>query len=105
MPRTRTSMSPDPNLTKTVEDLKEGGWLMAVLGALGALLRLLISDEEHTWIVWVRRTIAGALIGIIAYFIVHGLVPPIYEAVIYAISGTFTSEVLELVRRRLLRIK
>jgi hypothetical protein len=98
-------MSPDPNLTKTVEDLKEGGWLMAILGALGALLRLLISDEEHTWVVWVRRTIAGAIIGIIAYFAVHGLVPPIYEAVIYSISGTFASEILDVIRRRITRIK
>jgi predicted branched-subunit amino acid permease len=78
---------------------------MAALGAMGALLRLLISDEEHSWVVWVRRTMAGAIIGIIAYFAVHGLVPPIYEAVIYSVCGTFAPEVVEVVRRRVLRIK
>ena len=93
-------MNPDP-----FDDLKDSGWLMAALGAMGALLRLLISDEEHHWLVWVRRTIAGALIGIIAYFAVPGLVPPIYEAVIYSVCGTFAPEVVELMRRRVLRIK
>lgn len=93
-------MSPDP-----LDDLKDSGWLMAALGAMGALLRLLISDEEHSWLVWVRRTMAGALIGIICYFVVHGLVAPIYEAVIYAVAGTFAPEVVELARRRVLRIK
>lgn len=98
-------MNPDPNITKTVEDLKDGGWLMAILGALGALVRLLVSDESHSWVVWTRRTIAGAIIGIIAYFVVHDMVPPIYEAVIYSVVGTFTSEILEVVRRRIIRIK
>jgi hypothetical protein len=93
-------MSPDP-----FDDLKDSGWLMAALGAMGALLRLLISDEEHDWVVWVRRIMAGAIIGIIAYFAVHGLVPPIYEAVIYSVCGTFAPEVVEVVRRRVLRIR
>lgn len=93
-------MSPDP-----FDDLKDSGWLMAALGAMGALLRLLISDEEHDWVVWVRRIMAGAIIGIIAYFAVHGLVPPIYEAVIYSVCGTFAPEVVEVMRRRVLRIK
>ena len=91
---------PDP-----FDDLKDSGWLMATLGAMGALLRLLISDEEHHWVIWVRRTIAGAIIGIIAYFGVHGIVPPIYEAVIYSVCGTFAPEVVELMRRKVLRTK
>lgn len=92
-------------ISKTAEDLKDGGWIMASLGALGAVLRLLVSDEEHTWWVWVRRTIAGAIIGVLAYFAVHGLVPPIYEAVIYSICGTFASEILEVIRRKILKVK
>ena len=98
-------MSPDPNIGKTMEDLKDGGWIVAVLGALGAFCRLLISDESHHWVVWIRRTIAGAIMGVLGYFAVHGLVPPIYEAMIYSVIGTFSHEVLDVVRRRLLRIK
>lgn len=94
---------PDPNITKTVEDLKDGGWIVAVLGALGAFCRLLISDESHHWLVWMRRIVAGAVIGVLGYFAVHGLVPPLYEAVIYSVSGAFSVELVEVVRKRLLK--
>ena len=59
---------PDDRLIQTIEDLKKGGWFVAVLGALGALMRLLLSQEAPGAVEWLRRILAGAIMGLLAYF-------------------------------------
>jgi len=95
--------TPDPDsLMKTAEDLKKGGWLVAVLGAAGALCRLLLTDEHLTMVMWIRRILAGAIVGVLGYFVIHGRVDAIYEAVFYSVCGTAAPELVELARKRLL---
>lgn len=96
---------PDPNITKTMEDLKDGGWIVAVLGALGAFCRLLLSDEKFPFLIWVRRVSAGGILGVVSYFALHGLVEPIYEAVTYCIIGTFSQEMLQMLKERVAKLK
>lgn len=93
----------DDRLIQTVEDLKKGGWLVIVLGALGALLRLLLSNEEHRAVEWFRRILAGAIMGLLAYFAIHGLIDPVYEAIAYSVSGAVANEAVKLVASRLRR--
>jgi hypothetical protein len=35
------------------------------------------------------------MIGVVAYFSVHGLVEPLYEAMTYSICGSFAPEIIE----------
>jgi hypothetical protein len=96
--------SPEPDqLLKTAEDLKRGGWIVGVLGAAGALCRLLVTDEELAWVMWIRRIIAGAIVGVLSYFVVHGRADPLYEAIIYAVCGTAAPELIEMARRRIIK--
>jgi hypothetical protein len=94
-------MNPDPDLNSRLGDLKEGGWVMAALGAIGALVRLLVSEEDLGWVIWFRRILGGGMIGIVAYFSVHGLIEPLYEAMAYSISGSFAPEIIEGIRLRI----
>lgn len=95
-------LPPDDQLLRTAEDLKRGGWLVGVLGAAGSLCRLLITDEELTWVMWIRRIAAGGIIGVLGYFVVHGRIEPLYEAVFYSVCGTASPELIELFRKKLL---
>jgi hypothetical protein len=90
---------PDNNLLQTAEELKKGGWIVAMLGALGALCRLLLAKEDVPWWLWVRRIIAGGIVGVLCYFAVHGKVEPLYEAIIYSCCGSATPELIQLVLR------
>ena len=74
---------------------------MAFLGALGATVRLLVSNEDLGWVIAVRRVVGGGIIGIVAYFSVHGLVEPLYEAVTYSICGSFAPEIVEGIRLKI----
>lgn len=91
--------TPDPDFLQTAADLKKGGWIVAMLGAAGALCRLLLTNENLPWWLWVRRILAGAIVGILCYFAIHGRVEPIYEAVIYSCCGSATPEILLLILR------
>lgn len=89
---------PDPDFNSRLDDLKQGGWVMATLGSLGALVRLLVSNEDLGWVIWFRRILGGGMIGVVAYFSVHGLVEPLYEAMTYSICGSFAPEIIEGIR-------
>ena len=93
--------TPDPDFGSRLNDLKHGGWVMAVLGALGAAVRLLVSNENLGWVIATRRIVGGGMIGVVAYFSVHGLVEPLYEAMTYSICGSFAPEIVEGLRQRI----
>lgn len=84
----------DP-IARAADDLKRGGWLMAMLGAAGALCRLLLAEKNYPAWTWIRRILAGAMFGILCYFGLHGLIDPLYEALVYSISGAIAPEIME----------
>lgn len=89
--------SPEDRLIQTLEDLKKGGWIVVVLGGAGALLRLLLSKESPKLIEWIRRILAGAVMGLLCYFAIHGLIDPVYEAIAYSISGAVANEITKVI--------
>jgi hypothetical protein len=93
--------STDPDLIGAIQDFKKGGWVIALLGALGMFARLILTEEKYSFFVWLRKIIAGGIVGVLAYFALYGTdIAPIYKSVIYSISGSLAPEIWEFVRRK-----
>lgn len=92
--------TPDDRLMQTADELQKGGWIVAVLGSAGALCRLMLSNERRSAWTWVRRFIGGGIVGVLCYFAIHGLIDPMYEAVVYSASGALAPDLLEPARRK-----
>lgn len=95
-------MSPtDPDLAGALNDFKKGGWVIGMLGAMGMFARLVFTEEEYSFFVWVRKIIAGGIVGVLAYFMLYGTsIDPLYKSVIYSISGSIAPEIWEFVKKR-----
>lgn len=98
-------MSPvDPSLMDTAQEFKKGGWIVAVLGGLGAIARLIITEEKFKAIVWVRKALAGAIVGTLVYFAVNpAVIDPLYKGIIYASSGALAPDLLEWLKGKLIK--
>lgn len=91
-------MSTNPDFGAAAEDFKRGGWVVSLLGGAGMLARMLITDQSSKLIVWVRKTTAAGIIGVIVYFALHSVdISGLYKALILAFSGMASPEVVELV--------
>ena len=90
---------PDPDFGAAAEDFRRGGWIVSLLGGAGMLARMLISDETHKIIYWVRRIIAAAIVGVICYFALWGAnIDGLKKSIIMCTAGTFAPEIMEYLR-------
>jgi hypothetical protein len=98
-------MSQDPqSLDAIAEEFKKTGWLFAVLGGLGMLARLILTDEKYEIMRWTRMVIAGAIVGVICYFSLYSAdIDPFYKSVLCSISGSIAPEVFNWARRKFLQ--
>jgi hypothetical protein len=88
--------STDPDLAGAMQDFKKGGWVVSLFGGAGMLARMLLTDKASPIMVWIRRTLAGSIIGVLAYFAVWGQpISGIYKAIILSVSGAIAPELLE----------
>jgi hypothetical protein len=88
--------STDPDLAGALQDFKKGGWVVSLFGGSGMLARMLLTDKHSPIMVWIRRTIAGSIIGILTYFAIWGQpISGIYKAIILSVSGAIAPELLE----------
>lgn len=93
--------STDPDLVGAMADFKRGGWITALFGLAGGLVRLLISDETSTAIWWVRRLLASCIVGVLSYFALWGVdIPGIYKSVILATSGMACPELIDITLKK-----
>lgn len=90
-------MSPiDPDLGKAASDFKEGGWLVALLGALGMIARMILTDERQPVVVWVKKIVAGGIVGVLMYFALHGSkIDPLYKSILFSVSGAIAPDIFE----------
>lgn len=94
--------SPDPDLSNAIESFRKGGWIVALLGSLGILARLLLAKAKPTLLEVIKKTTAGGIVGVIAYFALHGTnIDPLYKSVIYATAGAFAPEFFNLILNKI----
>ena len=98
-------MSPlDPMLAETAEEFKKGGWIVAVLGALGAIARFILTEERFRWVILIRKAIAGSIVGTLVYFgINYAPIDPIYKGVIYSGSGALAPDIFEWLKAKFIK--
>ena len=90
------SIPPDPDLTRAAADFKSGGWLVALLGALGMAARMILTDERQPVVVWVKKIVAGGIVGVLMYFALHGSnIDPLYKSILFSISGAIAPDIFE----------
>ena len=94
-------MQSDDSLNQLYEELRKGGWVMAALGALGMLARLILTNEKYSAVIWTRKVIAGGIIGVISYLsLLNFDIDPIYKSVLVSIAGSMAPELFDFVRRK-----
>jgi len=94
-------MQSDDSLNQLYEELRKGGLVMAALGALGMLARLILTNEKYSAIIWLRKIIAGGIIGVFSYLSLLNLdFDPIYKSVLVSIAGSMAPELFDFVRRK-----
>lgn len=94
-------MQSDDSLNQLYEELRKGGWVMAVLGAMGMLARLILTNEKYSAVIWTRKVIAGGIIGVISYLsLLNFDIDPIYKSVLVSIAGSMAPELFDFVRRK-----
>ena len=90
---------------QTMEDFKKGGWLVSLLGGAGVLARMLLTDKNSPLIVWIRKILAGTIIGVLTYFALWGQpIDGIYKAVIFSVSGALGNDLIEMIISRFKKI-
>ena len=91
----------DPDFARAADDFKRGGWVVSLLGGAGMLARMLLTDGEHPLIYWLRKIIAGAIVGVIVYFALHGTeMSGLHKSVIMSTAGAGSPELMEWIRKK-----
>ena len=98
-------MNQDPqSLDAIAEEFKKTGWLFAVLGAIGMLARLILTDERYYTFKWIRMVIAGAIVGVICYFTLYNApIDPFYKSVLCSVSGSLAPEMFNWIRNKFIQ--
>lgn len=98
-------MNQDPSsLSDLADEFKKTGWLFAVLGGVGMLARLILTDEKYNTVKWIRMVIAGSIVGVICYFsIFRSDMDPFYKSVLCSISGSLAPEMFNWVRNKFIQ--
>ena len=91
----------DPDFASAAQDFKRGGWVVSLLGGAGMLARMLLTDESHPVIYYLRKIIAGSIVGIMAYFALYGTdISGLHKSVIMSTAGAGAPEIMENIRKR-----
>jgi hypothetical protein len=96
-------MNEEQGVSAIIEEFKRGGWIMAVLGGIGMLARLILTNERYSFFIWLRKIIAGGIVGVLAYFAMYGMdMAEIYKSVLCSIFGSLSPEMFEIIRKKVI---
>jgi hypothetical protein len=91
----------DPDFAAAAQDFKRGGWVVSLLGGAGMLARMLIDDETHPIIYWVKKIVAGAIVGVITYFALYGTeLSGLHKSIIMSTAGAGSPELMQWIKKR-----
>lgn len=91
----------DPDFAAAAQDFKRGGWVVSLLGGAGMLARMLLNDESHPVVYYLRKVIAGAIVGVIVYFALYGTdISGLQKSIIMSTAGAGAPEIMENIRKR-----
>jgi hypothetical protein len=91
----------DQSMKAVIADFKSGGWVVIILGAIGAFVGLVMKNEKYHVFVWGRKVFAGACVGVITYFALYYIdILPIYKGILYSISGAIAPELFDFISSR-----
>ncbi len=91
----------DPDFASAAQDFKRGGWVVSLLGGAGMLARMLLTDESHPVVYYLRKIIAGAIVGVIVYFALYGTdISGLNKSIIMSTAGAGSPEIMENIRKR-----
>lgn len=94
----------DNNLQDLVNEFKKTGWVFGILGGLGMIARLILTDEKYNTIKWFRMAMAGAIVGVICYFALYETsIDPFYKSVLCSVSGSIAPELFNWLRTKFLQ--
>lgn len=84
-----------------IDAFKRAGWIMAILGALGMLVRLIFTNEKFVKSIWFKKVVGASIVGLLVYFSLHQIdIDEMYKSVLCSISGSFAPELFEFVRTK-----
>jgi hypothetical protein len=87
-----------------IDVFKRAGWVMAALGALGMLMRLIFTNEKFVKSIWLKKIVGASIVGLLVYFTLHQVdLDEMYKSVICSISGSFAPELFEFVRTKFIQ--
>ena len=73
-----------------------GGWIVALIGALGMLARTFMDGVKRSCTEQIKRIIAAAICSTIAWFILEQVeVSSLTKAISYGITGVISPEILQ----------
>ena len=100
-------MNPDDqSITVIINEFKRGGWVVGILGGLGALARLILTNEDYKFWIWFRKVIAGVIVGVMVYFAIYFAdIEPLYKSIIFSVSGSFAPELFDFIRLKIKKAK
>ncbi len=94
----------DQTLQSLVEEFKKTGWLMAILGGIGMLARLILTNERYHTVIWTRKIIAGGIVGVLCYFTIFEMdIDPMYKCAMVSIAGSIAPELFDYVRKKFIK--
>lgn len=79
---------------------------MSLLGGAGMLARMLLNNEQHPLIFWIKKITAGSLVGVIVYFSLHGTsLSDLHKSIIMSTAGITCPELVNWLKGKFLKDK